>query len=181
MQKEVLAMKRKYWLLLSVCAVLLIISLAKADDGFYVIAGGGKSGKVLKTQVFTSTTLDSTVGTDSWARLTTVQWNYTKLSSTSYLVITYQDTLSARFIWVSYYQLRVDDQPSVAGPNGALLSCIQDAVGSYSATGVWTGLSKGDHTLSIWHRVVPNNLGETLCQQNWPSNTTSVIVMEIES
>jgi hypothetical protein len=46
MQKEVLAVKRKYWLLLLVCAVLLNISPAMADDGFYVVAVGGVGTKI---------------------------------------------------------------------------------------------------------------------------------------
>jgi hypothetical protein len=41
MHKEVLAMKRKYWLLLLVFAVLLNCSPVLADGEFYVIAGGG--------------------------------------------------------------------------------------------------------------------------------------------
>jgi hypothetical protein len=94
-----------------------------------------------------------------------------------HLVITYQDLIGVNGVGVSYYQLRVDDQPSVAGPNGALLACNTFASGI--ATGVWTGLSQGNHTLSIWHRVeIPNGSG---CVQNWGPNTTSVIVMEIES
>ena len=62
-------------------------------DDFYVIAGGGTSGKVLKTQVFTSNTTNNTLGTGTWAKLDSPQWTYTKLSATSYLVITYQDSL----------------------------------------------------------------------------------------
>lgn len=37
-------MKRKYWLLFLVCAVLLNIGSAMADDGFYVVAVGGGVG-----------------------------------------------------------------------------------------------------------------------------------------
>jgi hypothetical protein len=84
MKKEVFVMQRKSWFL-AIVGVMLLLSanLVLADDGFYVIAGSGKSGKVLKTQVFTSTTADSTIGTGVWARLTAPQWTYTKLSSTS--------------------------------------------------------------------------------------------------
>lgn len=77
-------------------ALGLALCLAGAPawgDDFYVIAGGGTSGKVLKTQVFTSYTQDTTLGTDNWAKLSTPQWTYTKLSATSYLIITYQDSL----------------------------------------------------------------------------------------
>ena len=77
-------------------ALGLALGLAGAPawgDDFYVIAGGGPSGKVLKTQVFTSNTTNTTVGTDTWAKLDDPQWTYTKLSATSYLVITYQDSI----------------------------------------------------------------------------------------
>ena len=109
-------MKRKYWLLLLGCAVLLNIGSATADDGFYVIAGGGRSGKVLKTKVFTSNLQNTTLGTDTWAKLDSPQWTYAKLSSTSYLVITYQDALAMQVgspsgfkDAISCYQLRVND------------------------------------------------------------------------
>ena len=74
----------------------------------------GPSGKVLKTQVFTSNTTNNTVGNGTWAKLDSPQWTYTKLSATSYLVITYQDVLG-RTGGFSFYQLRVNDLPSVAG------------------------------------------------------------------
>jgi hypothetical protein len=145
----------------------LVAGPAGGDDGFYVIAGGGPSGKVLKTQVLTSTSQNTTVGDNNWAKLSTPQWTYTKLSATSYLVITYQDTLNYNNIsGSSLYQLRANDQPSVAGQGAAQLICPPKGPNntldlSCSATGVWSGLPKGDVNLSIWHRLTGSGGGCT--------------------
>lgn len=163
-------------------ALGLALGLAGAPawgDDFYVIAGGGTSGKVLKTQVFTSSSQNNTLGTQAWAKLDYPQWTYTKLSATSYLVITYQDILDCMG-GSSFYQLRVNDQPSVAGEGGALLLCsayYTDTIAwnACMATGVWQQVPKGEVTLSIWHFQV----NCTACTQN-RGITTSVIVMEIE-
>jgi hypothetical protein len=143
-------------------------------DDFYVVAGGGSSGKVLKTQVFTSNTTNNTLGTEIWEKLSTPQWTYTKLSATSYLVITYQDS-----IWCSggygSYQVRANDQFNVAGGNAAVLVC-NNTWFYQGTTGVWSGLPKGGVNLSIWHW----QLGCTACEQNSGGWTTNVTVMEIE-
>lgn len=81
-------MQRKYWLLFLVFAVLLNTGSAMADDGFYVIGGGGQAGRILKTQVFTSFSQNLTLGTSSWGKLSSPGWTYNKLSPTSHLVIT---------------------------------------------------------------------------------------------
>ena len=158
----------------------LVGGQAWGDDGFYVIAGGGPSGKVLKTQVFTSSTQDTSLGNSDWAKLPAPQWTYNKLSPTSYLVITYQDMLGASgmALGCSMYQLRINDQPSVAGPSAALLTCIpSNSYSSSAATAVWSGLPKGDVTLSIWHR----QMNCSQCTQNAGPYTTTVIVMEIQN
>ena len=46
-------MRRKCWLQLLVCAVLLNIGSAMADDGFYVIAGGGGVGTKITSLPYT--------------------------------------------------------------------------------------------------------------------------------
>ena len=164
-------------------ALGLALGLAGAPawgDDFFVIAGGGTSGKVLKTQVLTSNTQNTTLGTHDWAKLDSPKWTYTKLSATSYLVITYQDNLACTGGY-SVYQLRVNDQPSVAGAGAAQLFCCayyntyNMAWNTCMATGVWMQVPKGDVTLSIWHA----QLDCTVCKQN-PGATTTVIVMEIE-
>jgi len=162
----------------------LVGGQAWGDDGFYVIAGGGPSGKVLKTQVFTSSTQDITLGNNDWTKLSAPQWIFTKVSPTSYLVITYQDMLGALGTGApsasSMYQLRVNDQPSPAGPSAAMLACIPSnyyIYSSYGATAVWSGLPKGDAALSIWHRQ--NNCSQ--CTQNAGPYTTTVLVMEIQN
>jgi hypothetical protein len=172
-------MHSKYWLLLLVFAVLLNTGSAMAVDGFYVIGGGGQAGKILKTQVFTSSSQNLTLGTSSWEKLSSPGWTYHKLSATSYLVITYQDMLSRTGAGdsLSLYQLRVNDQPSVAGQYAAMLTCNGSVTGSYGATGVWEGFPKGDVSLSVWHR----QLGCDNCVQNSGVNTTNVMVMEIET
>ena len=170
-------MKKRVCLLALIATILLNISPAFADDGFYVIAGSGPSGKVLKTQVFTSNTQNNTLGTNSWAQLSDPQWTYTKLSATSYLVITYQDN-----IWCtgglgaySFYQVRVNRLVNVAGENAAMLV----ASGGWNlsgTTGVWSGLPKGEVNLSIWHCQTSC----TASTQNPSWLTTNVMVMEIE-
>jgi hypothetical protein len=177
---------KKLWLLVLVSAFVLSANTVWAGDNFYVIAGGGPSGKVLKTEVFTSTTTDNTPGTGGWAKLPSPQWTYTKVSPTSYLVITYQDidglSTTASSPASNIYQLRVNDQPSV--DNGAELYYHIDPPGismggftSGSATGVWFGVPKGDVILSIWHTAV----GCVDCYRNDIGQCTSVIVMEIEN
>lgn len=168
-------MERKIGLLTLIGVLLLSASAAWAQSGYYVIAGGGPSGKVLKTQVFTSDSINSTLGTGSWSKLASPQWTYTKVSPTSYLVITYRDSISCVGGY-SFYQLRVNDQPSVAGENAARLLCNANDWNMSEATGVWTGLPKGNVNLSIWHLQA----GCTACTQNNGGFTTTVTVMEIE-
>jgi hypothetical protein len=168
--------KKSMCLLAMIASLLLIASPASTDDGFYVIAAGGKAGKVLKTQVFTNYNQDNTLGTDTWTKLPSPQWTYTKLSGTSYLVITYQDS-----IWCtgnnafSVYALRVNDLPGLAAQSAVLMS---PSIWIFpESTGVWSELPKGEVNLSIWHY----QSGCTVCQQcagNWG---TKVIVMEIEN
>ena len=192
-------MKKRVCLLALITTLLLNVSPAFADDGFYVIAGGGRSGKVLQTKVFTSNSQNTTLGTDTWAKLDFPQWTYAKLSSTSYLVITYQDALAMQVSSpsgfkdaISCYQVRVNDQPSDAGSEAAQLTCFAGvynvgtasgsagSYGTYAATGVWSGLRQGDATLSIWHRQQDCSM----CYQNtiikFGVLTTTVLVMEIE-
>jgi hypothetical protein len=169
-------MKKRVCLLALIVNILMNVSTAFVDDVFYVIAGGGISGKVLKTQVFTSNTQNDTLGTDSWAQLSDPQWTYTKLSATSYLVITYQDNIwcTGDFGAFSLYQVRVNRLVSVAGENSAMLV----ASGGWNlsgTTGVWTGLPQGDVNLSIWHYQI----NCTACIQNPSELTTNVLVMEI--
>jgi hypothetical protein len=166
-------------LLLLTVVLALCLSLAGGralGDDFYVISGGGM-GKVLKTQIFTSFSSNSTLGTSAWAKLSSPQWTYTKTSSTSYLIITYQDTLNrvGASDSISLYQLRVNDQPSAVGPHGAFLQCISGVTAAHGATGLWDGLPQGDLNLSVWHR----QQGCTDCWQNSGVNTTNVMVMEI--
>ena len=159
-------------------ALGLALGLAGAPawgDDFYVIAGGGTSGKVLKTQVFTSNTENNTLGTGTWAKLDYPQWTYTKVSATSYLVITYQDSVFC-LGGNGFYQLRVNGQPSVAGDRAAVL-IANEAWKICGATGIWNSLPKGNVNLSIWHFAAA---GCTACGTNVANFTTNVTVMEIE-
>lgn len=167
-------MKRRFLFVVVWGLALCLAGSPAWGDDFYVIAGGGQSGKVLKTQVFTSNTINNTLGTGTWAKLSTPQWTYTKLSATSYLVITYQDSLWCNGGW-GYYQLRVNDLVNVAGGNGALLAGTS-TWNIRGATGVWPGLPKGEVDLSIWHTQTDC----TDCVQNAGGFTTNVVVMEIE-
>ncbi len=58
--------------ILSVC-LCLIGDQAYGDD-FFVVASGGRSGKVLKTQILTSNVQNTTLGTDVWEKLDSPQW-----------------------------------------------------------------------------------------------------------
>lgn len=172
-------MQKRIWLL-ALFALVLLGGSARADEGFYVIAGGGRAGKVLKTQVFTNSTTNTTLGTLYPAKLDSPQWTYTKLSATSYLVITYQDCLycgNSSGLGYGVYQVRVNDLPSVAGYAGAvLLSSGPNGLDIKSTTGVWSGMPKGDLNLSIWHFQVSCDW----CAQGAYGWTTTVTVMEIE-
>ena len=165
--------KRSFLFMVALGLALCLAGAPAWGDDFYVIAGGGQAGKVLKTQVFTSKTQNATLGTNVWEKLSDPQWTYTKLSATSYLVITYQDS-----IWnqgsTTFYQLRVNDLVDVAG-GVAMLVCNSNWTW-YGAMGVWSGLPKGDVNLSIWHF----NSGSSACTQNGAGWTTNVTVMEIE-
>ena len=136
-------------------------------------------GKVLKTQIFTSFSSNFTLGTSDWAKLADPQWTYTKMSSTSYLIITYQDTLwrNGAADSVSLYQLRVNDQPSAVGSSGAMLLCsgALTITTAHGATGLWDGLPQGNLNLSVWHR----QQGCNQCIQNAGVFATNVMVMEI--
>jgi hypothetical protein len=169
-------MKRKYWLLLLLFAMLLNGSPVLADGDFYVVSGGGTKGKILKTQLFTSNYIDTTLGTGTWAQLPAVSWSYQKVSPTSKLIITYQDNLGATSL-VSIYQIRVNDAPSDGGVNAACLICSNtNGSSSHSATGLWSNLPAGYVTLSIWHFQV----NATQCIRNIGGMTTTVLVMEVE-
>jgi hypothetical protein len=169
-------------------ALCLTGAPAWGGDDFYVIggrgasgAGVGASGKVLKTQVFTSNTTNNYLGAWSWDKLSSPQWTYTKLSATSYLVITYEDSLSLQCtsVGLSVYQLRVNDQPNVAATSILFLRGTNFNSNPWNilgATGVWFGLPKGDVNLSIWHM----QSGCTACAQGADGWTTNVVVMEIE-
>jgi hypothetical protein len=164
--------KKKGCLLAMIVSILLIASPALTEDGFYVIAGGGKAGKVLKTQVFTNYTQDNTLGTEIYAKLPNPQWTYTKLSDTSYLVITYHDSIWSTGGGYSIYRLVANDifqenDPILMSPSLWLFP---------ESTGVWSGLPKGDVNLSIWHFQD----GCTACEQCAGTWGTKVIVMEIE-
>jgi hypothetical protein len=166
---------KRHFLFMVALGLALCQAAAPAWGGdFYVIAGGGTSGKVLKTQVFTSNTTNDTIGHNFWEKLNSPQWTYTKLSATSYLVITYQDSIQCDGGW-GFYQVRANDMVSVAGSNAALL------VGNgtwkiIGATGVWSNLPKGEVMLSIWHW----QSGCTSCFQGANGWTTNVTVMEIQ-
>jgi hypothetical protein len=167
-------MERRFLAMVAVGLVLCLMGTPAWGDDFYVIAGGGPSGKVLKTQLFINDTPNTTLGSGDWEKLSSPQWIYTKVSATSYLVITYQDSLGCTGGF-SLYQLRVNDQVNVAGANAAILLC-NNTWGMYGATGVWSGLPKGEVTLSIWHC----QSGCTACEENAGSWTTNIVVTEIE-
>jgi hypothetical protein len=172
-------MKKRLYLLALIATILANVSPALADDGFYVIAGGGKGGKVLNVMVYTDTQESGIVGTETWSKLPSPQWTYKKLSATSYLAITYQDSIGCQGVPNSgqpcfvEYQIRVNDNPSIAGSEAATI-LTQEAVISGSATGIWSELPKGDVNLSIWHR----QWDTAWCGRG--KRTTSVIVLEIE-
>jgi hypothetical protein len=170
---------KKSVLVLVVIILALQLTQSYAGEGFYVVASrGGTSGKILKSQLFTSKLYDTTLGTIDWEKLSSVQWTYAKVSATSKLIITYQDSLNyiGNVNGHSAYQIRVNDLPSDAGPGGACLICSTSSGNSFSTTGVWSDIPKDDAILTIWHK----HSGATSCVRNYGVWTTTVFVMEVE-
>ena len=102
-------------------------------DDFFVVAGGGPSGKILKTKVLTSTTQNNTVGNAIWAKLPGPNWTYTKLSATSDLVITYQDVLALMATGRVITNCGWMTNPAWPGPTGRCWLAYQPRAGGATA------------------------------------------------
>ena len=142
----------------------------------------------INLEVFTSDTIDETLGSTAWQRLPapcgldcgSPTFIYNKVSQQSILKITYQDNVRAAGL--CNYQVRVDDQPSIPGDDSSGPILIVSNFGttgqsstSTSSTGIFTGIDQGPHVLSFWHRQV----AAIECARNNGGFTTSVLVEEL--
>ncbi len=145
----------------------------------------------VKVQVFTSNFIDATLGTVNLAQMPTPPcgidcgtptFAYDKKLDKTILKITYTDTVANVGPGVStcQYQLRVDGNASSPSPGdnapAPYLSGSNIANTTLSSTGVFSGLSSGPHTLSIWQRQV----SATKCVRNSGGFTTTIVVEELK-
>jgi hypothetical protein len=173
--------KGKFFIILVVLLGLgFVVALpAWSDDGFYVISSR-TGGTILKYQLFSSNTVDTTLPQLTWTKLvTSPMWTYNKVSATSKLFISYQDTIMVDgFGGILSYQVRVNDLPSDAGEGGAAITAqVPGGINSFSTTGVWSGVPQGDAVISNWQRRAGN---VTSCSRNVSPFTTTIIVMEVD-
>jgi hypothetical protein len=149
------------------------------------------SGTIINMQVFVSNDIDETLGNGLMIKLSSPHWTYSKISSTSMLKITYQDAVTHKGIdeGTCQWQLRVDDQPSphpLCDPLNPGIACLSLTTPlivasnvtsiSLNSSGLFRGLTAGDHEISIYQRSV----GATQCIRNSGGFTTTVTIEEIE-
>lgn len=159
------------------CVCLLLVSLASP-----------LSAQVFKLQVFTAQLIDATLGTGTLTQLPvppcgidcgTPTFTYNKVQENSLLKITYTDTLGAIGGTNStcQYQLRIDAQPSDSSltASAPYLTASNIVNTTFTSTGVFEGLGRGAHVLSIWHR----QFGATTCIRNSGGFTTTILVEEL--
>lgn len=136
---------------------------------------------LLNAVVYSAAFTDTTLGTSTFAPLPSPQFTYTKLSNTSVLKLTYQDTLSGNGPatgWVCNYQARVDGNTGDPGTSFTppILTANASFTNSYSSAGIFSGLPSGDQRISIWQR----NVAAAQCIRNSGGYITTVIVEEFE-
>ena len=149
------------------------------------------SGSIINMQVFVSNNIDETLGGGLMTKLSSPIWTYNKISSTSTLRINYQDSIAHRGMdeGTCQWQLRVDEQQSphpLCDPLYPSIACMSlttplivasNVVNiSLNSSGLFRGLTSGDHEISIYQRSV----GATQCIRNSGGYTTTVTVEEIE-
>lgn len=149
------------------------------------------SGAVINMQVFVSNEIDETLGDGLMTKLSSLIWTYSKVSGTSTLRITYQDSVTHKGLdeGTCQWQVRVDDQQSphpLCDPLNPDIVCLYLTTPlivasnvtniSLNSSGLFRGLAAGDHEISIYQRSV----GATRCVRNSGGFTTTVMVEEIE-
>ena len=143
----------------------------------------------VKVQVFTSNIIDATLGTGVLTQLPippcgtdcgTPTFTYNKLRDDTLLKIVYTDTVAdiGAVNSTCQYQLRIDGlQSSSADTAPAPYLTGSNIVNTtLSSTGVFSGLSRGPHIISIWHR----QFGATNCVRNSGGFTTTIVVEELK-
>lgn len=135
----------------------------------------------VNVQVFTSNLIDSTLGTSVLAQLPTPTFTYDKVRNDTLLKVVYTDTVAniGPSESTCQYQLRIDGAPSSSTDNAPApyLTGSNIVNTTLSSTGVFSGLSRGPHTISIWHRQV----SATTCIRNSGGFTTTIVVEELKS
>ena len=155
-----------------------------------IALGAGPAIGQVKVEVFTANLIDATLGTATLTQLPTPPCGidcgtptfvYQKLRDDTVLKITYTDTVGNTGPEAStcQYQLRVDGAPSNSSDNAPApyLTGSNIVNTTLSSTGIFSGLLRGSHTLSIWHRQA----SATTCIRNSGGFTTTVVVEELKS
>ena len=142
----------------------------------------------VKVQVFTSNIIDATLGTGVMTQLPippcgtdcgTPTFSYDKLRDDTLLKIVYTDTVAEAGAVNStcQYQLRIDGLPSSSTDTAPApyLTGSNIVNTTLSSTGVFSGLARGPHIISIWHL----QFGATSCIRNSGGFTTTIVVEEL--
>ncbi len=139
------------------------------------------SGAIVNCQTFTATDIDETLGTCVMTELSAPVFSYQKMSDTSTLKVTYQDTVGNSGMNAStcQYQIRVDgnqSDPASLWPTPPLLVVSNMRNISLSSTGFFKNLPAGAHRVSIFQSQV----SATQCIRNSGGFMTTIIVEEME-
>ncbi len=159
-------------------ALLTLASLGTALTGLLATATVAQTPNVIRTQTFTSRTIDSRLGTINLSPLPSPVFVYNKIRPTSVLRVTYQDTVANRGPGAStcVYQVRVNNLPSIPAQTFStpILVVSNLTNTSLSSTGIFRGLPAGPVRINIWQRQV----GATQCIRNSGGFVTTIIVEE---
>lgn len=113
-------------------------------------------------------------GTSSFEELKVVT-TYTKLSSSSAILITYNDSLQSDGSACTI-QVRVDGAAPDGGAWAAPIYTTYSTQNFFSTTGIFTGISTGLHSIALYKRV----LGGATCTRDNGNWSPTMIIMEIE-
>lgn len=196
-----LTKQNRYLQLISLLCLILLAAIGQAQtsnndqsqsgSASPAAIGNPGSGTILNIKVLVSNNIDETLGSSSMTKLPAPTWTYHKISSTSTLRISYQESVTHRGLeeGACQWQIRVDDQQSLhpkcdpLSPsvyclyfNAPLILASNVTSLSLSSSGLFRGLAAGDHEISIYQR----NVQATRCIRNSGGFTTTVTVEEIE-
>lgn len=104
---------------------------------------------------------------------------FTKLEEDSYIEIDYQTYFSAGFTSATgvIYELRVDDSPTEFGYATFLLQKTNPTLPGV-IHGVFSDLTAGSHTISIWAKSIKGNVSNIVINSGCFSNETNTILIQ---